>query len=258
MYLFALGITFTSGYLVFRQRLTAFQIVRQFVLGIYVLIVILMTLDFARITIGGSTLMAIYPALSTSVGLAQALLLLACAIAVYLGPMNSSFKIFPSILKKAWKHALMFTMFLAIAVIAVLYIVLGKGPDIVTAVDIAGRSIPAMGVTPGSIYLILVLLGFFLGYPVVLLLLAVRRIQIPLFRRSLMVLPVGWASVTTLYVIVESYLWIYSVDATAALYAVNAVIFFLVTREFRGAAVLGGMVEGLPNAGRPIPKFQCE
>ena len=83
--------------------------------------------------------MAIYPTLSISLGLGQALLLLAGAIAVYLRPTNSSFKNFPSILKKAWKHALMFTLFLAIAIIAVLYIALGKPPDIVTAVDIAGR-----------------------------------------------------------------------------------------------------------------------
>ena len=63
----------------------------------------------------------------------------------------------------------MFLIFIAIAVVAVLYTVLGPR-DIVTATDIAGRSIPAMGVTHDSISLIVGLLGFFLGYPVLLLL----------------------------------------------------------------------------------------
>ncbi len=256
-YLFALGLTFVSGYLVFRQRLTAFQIVRQFVLGVYVLIVILMGLDFARITIGGSSLMAVYPVLSTTVGLSQAILLLAGAIAVYLEPVNSSFRNFPSILARAWKHFLMFGLFIAIAVIAVIYTAIGQPPDIVTAVDLAGRSVTAMGVTPGSIYLIVGLLGFFLGYPVVLLLMAAKKIQIPLFSRSLKFLAIGWGSVSTVYVIVESYLWIDRMDATAILYALNAIIFYSVTREFRGAAVLGGMVETLPNAGKPVPKFSA-
>ena len=219
LYLFAFGLTFTSGYLVYRQRLTAFQIVRQFIVGVYVLIVILMALDFARITIGGSALMVVYPALSISTGLGQAILLLAGAIAVYLEPTNSSYESFPSILMKAWKHAAMFTIFIAIAVIAVLYTVFGTPSGIVSATDIAGRSVPAMGVTPDSISLIMVLLGFFLGYPVVLLFLAARKIQIPLFRRSLIFLALGLASVSTMYVIIESYLWIDSVDATVVLYS---------------------------------------
>jgi hypothetical protein len=253
LYLFAFGLTLTSGYLVYRQRLTSFQIVRQFVLGVYVLIVILIALEFARVMFGGSALMVIYPGLSISVGLAQAMLLFAGAIAVYLEPINSSYKSFPSILVRAKKHAAMFMIFLAIATIAVLYIVLGPR-DIVTATDMAGRSIPAMGVSHDSISLIVGLLGFFLGYPVLLLLLAARKIQIPVFSRSLTFLAIGWGSVSTVYVIVESYLWLYSVDTTAVLYSLNAVIFFLVTREFRNAAVLGGMVENL-NTLKTIPNF---
>jgi len=70
-----------------------------------------------------------------------------------------------------------------------------------------------------------------------------------------MLLSIGWAVVSTVYVLIESYLWLYAVDATAVLYAVNAVVFFLATREFRGAAVLGGMVQGLPNVRGPLPKF---
>lgn len=255
LYLFSFGLTFTSGYLVYRQRLTAFQVVRQFVLGVYVLIVILMALDFTRITVGGSDLMDVYPVLSISVGLGQAILLLAGAISVYLEPIKSSYKNFPSILMKAKEHAVTFIIFIVIAVVAVLYTAAGKPPDIVRAVDIAGRSVPAMGVSHDSISLILVLLAFFLGYPVVLLILAARRIQIPLFSKSLMVLALGWASVSTMYVIVESYLWLYGADATAILYSVNSVIFFAVTRNFRGAAVLGGMVENLPNERKPLPNF---
>ncbi len=148
----------------------------------------------------------------------------------------------------------MFMIFISIAAIAVLYTVLGPR-DIVTATDMAGRLIPAMGVRHDSISLIVGLLGFFLGYPVLLLLLASRKIRIPAFSRSLMFLAIGWGSVSTVYVIVESYLWLYAVDTTAILYSLNAVIFFLVTREFRNAAVLGGMVENLPNAPMTIPNF---
>jgi hypothetical protein len=255
MYLFAFGLTIASGYLVYRQRLTAFQAVRQFILGVYVLIVILMALDFARITVGGSDLMTVYPVLSISVGLAQAILLLSGAIAVYLEPTNSSYRSFPSILMKARKHAATFMIFITIAVIAVLYTAVGRHPNAITVVDFAGRSIPAMGVTHGSISLIIVLLAFFLGYPVVLLILAARRIQIPLFSRSLMFLAIGFAAVSTLYVVIESYLWLDGVDATAVLYSANAVIFFLMTRQFRNAVVLGGMVANLPESNKALPNF---
>ena len=255
LYLFAFGLTFTSGYLVYRQRLTSFQIVRQFVLGVYVLIVVLMAIDFTRVLFGGSDLMRVYPMLSTGLGLAQALLLLAGAIAVYLEPIRSSYSSFPSILFKAREHALTFAIFVAISVIAVLYTGIGAPPNIITAVDLAGRHVTAMGVSHDSISLIVGLLGFFLGYPVLLLLLAARRIKIPIFSRSLTLLALGWASVTTMYVVIESYLWLDGVDATAILYSFNAVVFFAATREFRNAAVLGGMVENLPNINAPIPKF---
>ena len=70
-----------------------------------------------------------------------------------------------------------------------------------------------------------------------------------------MFLAIGWGSVSTVYVIIESYLWLYSVDTTAVLYSLNAVIFFLVTREFRNAAVLGGMVENSPKRPDDYSKF---
>lgn len=255
VYLFAFALTFASGYLVYRQRLTAFQVVRQFVLGVYVLIVILMALDFTRIVFGGSDLMAVYPVLSIGVGLLQAILLLAGAISVYLEPINSRFSSFPSILVKAREHLVTFMIFIAITVVALLYTAFGKPPDIITAVDFAGRSVPTMAVTHDSILLIIGLLAFFLGYPVLLLILAARRIKVPIFSRSLKLLAIGWGAVSTMYVIIESYLWLYGVDATAFLYSINAVIFFVVTREFRNAAVLGGMVENLPNANAQSPRF---
>lgn len=255
LYLFAFALTFTSGYLVYRQRLTSFQVVRQFVLGVYFLIVILMALDFTRVTVGGEDLMKVYPVLSISVGLAQAILLLAGAIAVYLEPINSSYSSFPAILAKAKVHAATFLIFVSFSIVAVLYIAFGGPPDIVTAVDLAGRNVPAMGVSHNSILLIISLLGFFLGYPVLLLLLASKKIKIPIFSRSLAILAIGWATVTTMYVIIESILWLYGIDATAVLYSFNAVVFFVATREFRNAAVLGGMVENLPSANAPVPKF---
>lgn len=199
--------------------------------------------------------MTVYPVLSTAIGLLEAILLLAGAISVYLEPINSNYSNFPSVLIRAREHFVTFGIFISITVVAVLYIAIGKPPDIITAVDFAGRSVPAMAVTSNSIFLIIILLAFFLGYPVMLLLLAARKIKIPIFSRSLKLLAVGWAAVSTIYVVIESYLWLFGVDTTAFLYSINAVIFFVVTREFRNAAVLGGMVENLPNANAQSPRF---
>ena len=254
-YVFAYILTFVSGYLVYRQRLTSFQIVREFVLGVYFLIVILMSLDFFRVIGGVPGFMNYYPALSTTMGLAQAVLLLAAAVAVYISPDNSGFRTFPSVLRKSLMHTSIFVLFVVITIVAISFQVLVRPPSIVSAMDLAGRTVPAMSVSPSSIYLILILLGFFLGYPVVLLILAVRKIQIPFFRRGLIALPIGYALVSTVYVLIESYLWIYGVDATVLLYSVNAVIFFVATREFRNSAVLGGMVDSRPSANRAVPRF---
>lgn len=254
-YIFAFALTFYSGYLVYRQRLTSFRIVREFVIGVYFLIVVLMSLDFFRVLGGVTGFMLFYPVLSTTVGLAQAVLLLAAAVAVYLSPDNSGFRAFPSVLKKSLTHASIFALFLAITVVAIFFQSVVRPPSIVSATDIAGRAIPAMSVSPNSIYLILLLLGFFLGYPVVLLILAARKIKVPLFRKGLIALPIGWGIVSTIYVVTESYLWVYGVDATVVLYSVNAVVFFLATREFRNSAVLGGMVDTYARSRKILPRF---
>jgi hypothetical protein len=258
VYVFSFALTFVSGYLVYRQRLTSFHIVREFVLGVYFLIVVLMSLDFFRVLGGAPGFMVVYPALSTTLGLAQAILLLAAAVAVYLSPTNPGFRAFPSILRKSLLHASIFALFIVITIAALIFEIIIAPPRTLSATDLAGRSIPAMSVSSNSIIFIILLLGFFLGYPVLLLILAARKVQIPLFRRGLIALPIGWGLVSTVYVVIESYLWIYGVDATAVLYSVNAVIFFFATREFRNSAVLGGMVDSQASSQKIPPRFSIQ
>jgi hypothetical protein len=64
-YLVALAITLLSGFYTFRQRLTAYQLIRDFLVLVYMVIVVLMLVDLTRVLTGNAALLSVYPLLSS-------------------------------------------------------------------------------------------------------------------------------------------------------------------------------------------------
>ena len=254
VYLLALAITFGSGALAYRQRLTAYHIVRTFVLGVYVLISLMVTLDLYRLTLGTLDLI---PALATtgiSLGLAQAVFLLAGAQGIYFSPSVTYRGFLPELAKRKW-HAALFGVFVALAAIsAAASAVFSPGPPGYIT-DFAGNLVPSMLVSPSLVELIIVLYAYFLAYPTTLMILGSSKVEDRRLRRSLAGLALGWGLVSGFYVVAEVGAWVYKFDGTGLMYLANAVVFYLVIRYFRRSASLAGFVEQkAPAAGRGAPR----
>jgi hypothetical protein len=228
---------------VYRQRLTAYRIVRSLVLGIYLLITLMMLLGLLRATVLTAADIPVFFAASTGLGLLQAVLLLAAAQGIYFTP-DSTYGTFLGELARRKGHAILFGAFVAMVVVAFSFAAFVKPTGVRTVVDFAGNVLPAASVPQGLVVLIVALFAFFLAYPTVLMLFAASRVSEQKLRGSLFGLGLGWVAVSGIYVATEVYMWTAGYDATALMYLVNSVIFYTVIRNFRRSASLSGFVEG--------------
>ena len=236
----------------YRQRLTGYRIVRSFVLGVYLLILMLMTADLARVTVGTVSYIPAYSALSIVLGLAQGVLLLTAAQGVYFGP-GATLGTYGKELRRRRGHEALFSFFVALVVVVIVYSTLINPAAVGYVTDFAGNTVPSTRVGMNLIALILGLLAFFLAYPVALLLRGASKVQEEKLRASIGFLGVGWGAVSGLYILTEVYMWTYGVDYLGPLYLANAIIFYLIIRNFRRSAALSGFVEHHPPAYQEAP-----
>src|SRR5580698_5033506 len=87
----ALLIVLVSAFYTYRQRLTSYQLTRDFFFLIYVVVVGLMLSDLVRILTDDPTFLSVYPLFSFGFGFVEAILLLTAAVGVYLRPNGSSY-----------------------------------------------------------------------------------------------------------------------------------------------------------------------
>ena len=242
VYLAALAVTLISGTLIYRQRLTAYHIVRSFVLGVYVLITLMMLLDLYRVTFGTLNFIPAFAGVSFGLGLLQSIFLLAAAQVVYLSP-TASYRSFGSVLAEHLGHAAVLAAFIALVIFSEVYAMLVSPVTSGFITDFAGNQVPSMLVGANLIPLVIGLIAFFLIYPTVLMLFASSKIGERRLRSSITGLALGWAAVSSIYVFAEIYAWDLRADVTGFMYLVNSVIFYVVIRNFRRSASLAGFVE---------------
>ena len=242
VYFAALAITLASGALVYRQRLTAYHVVRSFVLGVYLLITLMMLLDLYRVTFGTLDFIPVFAGASIGLGLLQSVFLLAAAQVVYLSP-TATYRDFGSLLAEHVGHAALLVAFIAVAAFADFYAVFISPVSSGYITDFAGKMVPSVLVGAGFTPLVIGLFGFFLAYPTALMLLGSGKVGERRLRSSIVGLALGWAAVSTIYIFVEIYAWDYLFDATGVMYLANAAIFYLVIRNFRRSSSLAGFVD---------------
>lgn len=201
-----------------------------------------MALDFLRVTIFTLADIPAYFAASTTLGLAQAVLLLAAAQGIYFSS-GTTFGNFFGQLSRRKGHALLFWAFVAVAAFAILYSLFVESPGAATVTDFAGRPVPAAAVSAGLVGIVIVLFAFFLAYPTALLRFGASKVEDLKLRRSILGLGLGWVLVTWLYILASAYMWFYGVDALGLMYLANAAIFFVIIRNFRQSASIAGFVE---------------
>ena len=242
VYLAAIAVTLASGTLVYRRRLTAYHVVRSFVLGVYFLITIMMLLDLYRVTFGTLNVIPVFAASGIGLGLMQSVLLMGAAQVVYLSP-TATYRDFGSVLTKHPGHAALLAAFIALAAIAEVYAAAISPTSSGLVRDFAGNLVPSMLVGAGLIPLVVGLFGFFLIYPTAIMFRGSSKVDDRRLRSSIVGLALGWATVSAIYVLTEICAWDFKVDFTGPMYLANAVIFFVVIRNFRRSASLAGFVE---------------
>ena len=253
VYGLAFAITLVSGGLLYRQRLSAYQVVRSAVLGIYALITLLMLVDMYRVTLGTLSVIPAYSAVSIALGLLQGLLLLVAAQGIYFGPATTR-RNFLRELAKRRGHLALFVVFVCLIAIVELFPVAFQPPSSGLVTDIAGNHVPAMKVASNLIVLVLGALVFFLVYPTSLLILSATKIDDRRLRRSVVNMGLGWAAVSGLFVLAEVAKWTVAFDFTGLMYVADAAVFFMVIRDFRKSASLAGFVA--PK--KPAPERESE
>lgn len=253
-YAVALAITAVSGYYTFRQRLTAYQLIRDFLVLVYVVIVFLMLTDLARVAVGGRSLLSVYPLLSFGLAFLEAILLLSAAVGAYLRPNGSSYRLLFSDARSRPKHLATFTVFIVGTVAAEVLLAAFKPYSVVTAHDFAGGTVMAVAYDTAFLAGIGALFLFFLAYPVGLLVLGALRVQNPQMKRAQLGLAAGFAGSTAIYLVSSVSLFDYGFDVTAITYIILSAFFGLVARNFRSAAVFAGFVMPVAAPSPQAPK----
>lgn len=241
-YVGAIGVTAYAGFQIYRQPLKSYEIVKDFLVGVYALILILMLIELWRVAGGTRLGMEVYAPFSIGIGLTEAILLSAAAVGLYMRPVGSSLSTFLSDLRKNRVQAGLFAVFSIFSVSIIAYVAAFMPYSIEEVTALGGGQVLALVFPQEYVLLLCVVLFFFLCYPTVALFLATQNIPNKSFGGSLLSLPVGWAGVTIIYVVFEGFLWIEGLDATGLMYFLDAVLFFMVTRNFRKAALLAGLV----------------
>jgi len=241
-YVGAIIVTAVAGYLIYRQNLSSYRVVRDFLLGVYVLIFALMLLELWRVLDGFPSGIYLYAPLSIGLGVIQAILLACAAVGLYLRPVGSSYKTFLTDLRSNRLQSGLLLLFALFSISAIAAVAILRPYTVAYVSAVGGGEVIATIFPAYYVLLIAIVLFFFLCYPTVTLLLATHRIPNKLLGGTVLSLPVGWAGVSTMYVLFEGFLWLYRVDATGLMYFFNAILFLLVTRNFRNAAVLAGLV----------------
>jgi len=241
-YLVALSITLVSGFYTFRQRLTAYQLIRDFLVIVYMVIVVLMLVDLSRLLTGNPALLSVYPLFSFGLGFLEAILLLTAAVGAYLRPNGSTYRLLFKDLRSHLGHLFMFVLFIAGTTAAEVYLALVKPYTTVTAQDFAGGTVEAVKYSTTFSIGIGVLFLLFLAYPVALLVVGAMRVQDAQMKRAQFGLAFGWAGSSAIYLVSSLSLFNYALDVTALAYVILSVFFGLIARNFRRAALFAGFV----------------
>ncbi|HVC26546.1 MAG TPA: hypothetical protein VND40_00140 [Nitrososphaerales archaeon] len=241
-YLAALAITLLSGFYTFRQRLTSYQLIRDFLVLVYLVVVFLMLVDLARLTAASPALLSAYPLLSFGLAFLESILLLTAAVGAYLRPNGSTYRLLFKDLRSHLAHLCMFVLFIGGTAAAELYLALFRPYTTVTAVDFAGGSVEAVVYSTAFSIGIGALFVLFLAYPIGLLVVGALRVRNPQMKRAQLGLAIGWAGSSAIYLISSLSLFSYALDVTAIAYVILSVFFGMIARNFRKAALFAGFV----------------
>jgi hypothetical protein len=242
VYAAALVVTLFVGRILYSHRLTSYRIARSALLSVYVLIVLLMLLDFYRVGFGTMQFIAFYFPLSSALGLSQACLLVAAGVGMYARP-SGTLRSFASDIVARPRLLLLFSAFVALSAIAVLFSVLLPTGHVTTVVDFASNTAFAAKVSQSFDAAFGLLYLFFILLPVTLMLVASRKVADPRLKASMQALAVVWGVVSLNFVVSDASKWLLGFDYSGFMYLSNAVIFGFAVSRFARAAALAGFVK---------------
>jgi hypothetical protein len=238
----ALLIALSSAFYTYRQRLTSYQLTRDFFFLIYIVVVGLMLSDLLRILTESPAYLSVYPLFSFGFGFIEAILLLTAAVGVYLRPNGSSYRLLLKDVRKHSMHFLMFLLFIVGTVSVEAYLAIYRPYTVVTAHDFAGGTIAAVTYSTTASVAVGILFFFFLAYPVGLLIAGALRVQNPQMKMAQLLLGIGFAVSSAVYVLSELLLFAFGIDTMAIAYLALSAFFAIIASNFRTAAVFAGFV----------------
>jgi hypothetical protein len=189
--------------------------------------------------------MLIYTDISTSLVLANALLLGIAAVATYLRPTGISFKaLFLDVVNNHIKHGMIFTVYAFLIIFSDLYLFLFTPYTINhDAYNLWGVALPSTSFHFNYLGILLAILVYFLAYPTVLLLLAAKKVSNRAIKRSLFILGICWAGIAFDFVIFDGFVWISGTDANDLMFLVFSSVFSVTAIIFRKASTLAGFFD---------------
>jgi hypothetical protein len=246
VYSFTLAIELVSVYLVYRQRATTYPAVRSSLLGVYIISIAVVCLDYARLLLENPSdaFMKLYAAAGVTLVLFVVVLLTLSALAIYLRPkQGASFDdLFQDILSRKRETAIFFS-FLAYVLFAAYVIDFFEPYRVVQVKDLFGNTVPSVAYDLLTIALLGGVLIFFAAYPTPLFLLTARKLPNQSVRRNLTILPICYIGVGVDLLVLEGYLAEVGVTANAVVYLIWGALFSITAVVFSNASTVSSFFD---------------
>ena len=246
VYTFTLAIELLSVFLVYRQRATTYPSVRTSLLGVYIISIAVLFLDYARLLRQppSQAFMRFYAGTGVTLVLLVVVLLTLSALAIYLRPkQGASFgDLFRDILSRKREAAIFFS-FLAYVLLSAGIIDFFEPYKVVMVKDLFGNHVPSVAYDPVTIGLLGGVLAFFMVYPTPLFFLAARKIPNETVKRNLTILPICYVGVGVDLLILEGYLAEVGITANALVYVIWGALFSVTAIVFSNASTVSSFFD---------------
>lgn len=259
IYLFTLFIELLSVFLVYRQRATAFPSVRASLLGVYIMSILILALEFARLLLPDQStsnafsvnFMVFYAASGITLVLLVGLLLTISALAIYLRPKQGGgfSDLFKDLLQRR-RETIIFFGYVVYIVFTAIFIDGFRPYSVILENDLPfGGTLLSIKYQSSAIGLLGIVLIFFMVYPSPLFFLSARKIKNDQVKRNLMILPLCYIGVGADLLILQGYLTNTGYTANAIVYLIWGILFAITAVVFSNASTVSSFFDVSPRAG---------
>jgi hypothetical protein len=234
---------------VLRQKLTRVFDAKAVLVFAHVFILAIFILEFARVFLySWPDFMLFYTAGVVSLILWIGILLTSLAYIIYIQPQERTFgeRLVALATKRFFPYGLLMLLFIGYILAVDAFLIASQPFSFVTLPDITGLMTPVPLFSKTFILLVLTLFVFFLLFPSLEFVLAIRRISDPITRRAVAVLVAGWDVIALDGLLIYGLLPAIGVNAVGPGQLVAGLVLGITGLSMRRNSILTGMFESAP------------